>query len=1546
MKESLGLGIDYLGGLSTHLRDLLGYATLAHELIQNADDVEQATWLSFDVRDDALIVENNAPFSECDQVDDLMCAWEGKKCDFHRFRTTASGDKRNADGTTGAFGIGFIAVYQVTDRPELHSRRRHWTIAPDSAEAERITQRRGEERAGTWFRFPWATDPNSTVRKGLRLQAVKTGEVAEALLLELSTALPRAMLFLRRLERISLLRNGKKVKVLERLTEQDAAGRVKTVIISDNGSETLWHLFHGEFVQDAARLRAQYSAIETKRVSDVTVAVSQDATSADGLFAAFLPTQQPTGFAAHINADFYPSSDRKRILFDAKYETEWNEAAVRAAARTLTAALPQFPELLGAKATWAMISDWDKLNRDVADRRQPAAFGAFWKEVAPHLSKTRLLETTVGRPVLPSEALLLLQPTEEENTPVLEAIGVSLVHPDLRPFMNILRSAEVGVALLDASGLARALAPAAGTEAVAYDEAASWLRDKEMVAALGRELLVLCSRNPGNGVAELAGCAIALATGGEQFERPDQLLQADHDTESVFRAVTGQFADRVNVPGVMQLVPVLDVAAAIGVLEAVPAARFVDLRAEAPDRLAGIIRWFAQRQADLSAEPDLQERLGALPIWPTGETVLPLTELAVPGSFNDPLRLTHVVDMELLAGLGDFLRFLGATELTVATYASDFVPRAFAAGDAVGAEDRRALVRLLAEHAGQLVDQRETLAQLAGLQLVECTDGTFKEAKSVYFNTPTVASTLGKRAAVAKSWQSENAAVKAFLGVLGVRGEPRPQDIVQRIEALVSATPSPTPSVRSTIQGVVKYIGAGWAERKEEWQANLAVLRSMAWLPAKGNQEGWFKPADLFTEFQAYLFRSQGRFVDLDQAVQQSVAAFLEDLGVRPVPPCSLVVKHLLHCARQSEEVSPQVYVYLNQQAKEKEPAINALLAERCLLVAGANYVRPDEVYWEPHPFGHYRHTLGESFRACGALLTALKVKQAPDAEDALKVLREISQEYGARNRALDGDTQAIVLRCWQLLEGLSDDKLGKLAAEKVVPNQDGILYPPQNLYFEDRPLLAAKFGQFLRSNVVPKAQGAWRAMQAAGVQLLSDAVQVELVQLDGAQPAGAEMQLLRGRLRQVRRVLEAFSEDGEDQGGSAKLAHVTLEEAKHLLTRHVLKAFDRVEAGPTEASSVYFDAERSTLYFVRKENRPPWPAIARELVYAIVQEAEAGLIATGLNGVFGAATTAEADAVLDELGYAPLKGEVAPAAQVAVAEMGGATEEAWSVVPADQGQEEQAKAPEGGAHREADNEPREQSGAWESDDADSSDTEQDEEFDQDYDPDDDQVDDDTHASGAERENSPSDHTGDGSGAEARGRRGRTRGTGARSRGAAEASRQAAGRQGGKGQQGPRPSEPSRGREFISYVAAHPDEERDPDYLDHDARMALEDHAIELILSLDKRLERTPRNTEGFDLVEKGDGQPTRWVEVKAMKGSMDDRAVGMSAAQFRNALLHGEDYWLYIVEYAGDPEKARLVRIQDPAGRAKYFTFDKGWRSIAAPDLAAPRGNVNAVGP
>ena len=138
-------------------------------------------------------------------------------------------------------------------------------------------------------------------------------------------------------------------------------------------------------------------------------------------------------------------------------------------------------------------------------------------------------------------------------------------------------------------------------------------------------------------------------------------------------------------------------------------------------------------------------------------------------------------------------------------------------------------------------------------------------------------------------------------------------------------------------------------------------------------------------------------------------------------------------------------------------------------------------------------------------------------------------------------------------------------------------------------------------------------------------------------------------------------------------------------------------------------------------------------------------------------------------------------------------------------------------------------------------------------------------------------------------------------------------------------------REFRSYVAAGRTSESADGSVEQERKMAVEAKAIEHIRKIEPTWEQTEPGNEGFDLYQtNADGEIVKWCEVKSLSGAWGDRPVTMSHTQFELAQEKGDAYWLYVVEHAGDPERIWLLRIQDPAGQARTFTFDQGWAEVA----------------
>ena len=107
-------------------------------------------------------------------------------------------------------------------------------------------------------------------------------------------------------------------------------------------------------------------------------------------------------------------------------------------------------------------------------------------------------------------------------------------------------------------------------------------------------------------------------------------------------------------------------------------------------------------------------------------------------------------------------------------------------------------------------------------------------------------------------------------------------------------------------------------------------------------------------------------------------------------------------------------------------------------------------------------------------------------------------------------------------------------------------------------------------------------------------------------------------------------------------------------------------------------------------------------------------------------------------------------------------------------------------------------------------------------------------------------------------------------------------------------TDPKTGRRaFISYLATDHLDEADEDVSDSETqkeRMRVEAIAIDYILTPEPDLQRTPPGNAGFDLFGINDEQqPNRWIEVKAMVGTLSDHPVGMSRRQFLEAPKTGD---------------------------------------------------------
>jgi hypothetical protein len=110
-------------------------------------------------------------------------------------------------------------------------------------------------------------------------------------------------------------------------------------------------------------------------------------------------------------------------------------------------------------------------------------------------------------------------------------------------------------------------------------------------------------------------------------------------------------------------------------------------------------------------------------------------------------------------------------------------------------------------------------------------------------------------------------------------------------------------------------------------------------------------------------------------------------------------------------------------------------------------------------------------------------------------------------------------------------------------------------------------------------------------------------------------------------------------------------------------------------------------------------------------------------------------------------------------------------------------------------------------------------------------------------------------------------------------------------------------------------------------------------------VERMPHNNPGYDILSVGAGTgDIRFIEVKGMSGEWSAAGVPLSARQFALAWRERERYWLYVVEFAQDPDRRRVTRLQDPVGKIMQYRVDSGWRALAS--ISGTESSIADAGP
>ncbi len=307
-------GLNFLGTIRTSLQGLLGFTTVLNELIQNAEDAG-ATEFHADICDDALWIGNNSVFED-----------EHLKA----IKDINSGSKSNDSEKIGTFGVGFVSVYQYADIATLICHKEVTEFSPLEQEISFPPFSNDLARWDTTFKLPWAFT-NSQLREKLKISPVRR-EQLQKFLEEAQETLEETVLFLRKLEKIRLYRNRKlilEVKIKRQLISSEHEKLI--VWVNDTSQE-----YDKRTMQIVEKAQAWLKKDGKQRRTEVALIRPMEIPEGfSGRLFAHLPTQTKSGMPFHINGDFYPTPDRKSIVWDGEDIAEWNRFVLDTIAENL-----------------------------------------------------------------------------------------------------------------------------------------------------------------------------------------------------------------------------------------------------------------------------------------------------------------------------------------------------------------------------------------------------------------------------------------------------------------------------------------------------------------------------------------------------------------------------------------------------------------------------------------------------------------------------------------------------------------------------------------------------------------------------------------------------------------------------------------------------------------------------------------------------------------------------------------------------------------------------------------------------------------------------------------------------------------------------------------------------------------------------------------------------------------------------------------------------------------------------------------------------------
>jgi Domain of unknown function (DUF3883) len=867
-------------------------------------------------------------------------------------------------------------------------------------------------------------------------------------------------------------------------------------------------------------------------------------------------------------------------------------------------------------------------------------------------------------------------------------------------------------------------------------------------------------------------------------------------------------------------------------------------------------------------------------------------------------------------------------------------------------------------------DQDSLLSALRSATLVVSSNNVLSECRRLYIpNNKTIRDVLGDLAVTPShdlyghNWDRWF----PFFDRLGICKTPRPQDLACHMDRLKKifetkeeSGPPPTSDALTAAEqqlvSVLQHIVQNWSSLREG-QINLSdgttilfrdFLRTRTWCPPLRGDKNLkhllialeppvrlFQPTQLYPPILGHLVASLNHLLPIDQrdSIPDAIREIVPEVVTPPVATVTAHFSNLLTALNTNGSTDPKaiktplqrIYSYLGQlEAPDSVTVKTAFAMRNCIYVGAENSFRkPKDTFRESVSFATpwwSQAYFGTSEIEAG--LTVLGRKDKPDVADLCRLTCEIRQ---STTEQLSEKEEAQFIRILVRIEELLPDQ--DPLPDLCLLDRDGCAVPPRELFFHDATwldeqladspvhlhhpqlplkLLARLKLRRLSDHIITEPEGVWTGSQ--NPEFLARCKTIEALLKTSEFLTGLRRILSRSSIATNDLDLDWVSAIHVSAVKSLQCSHQVLDEGKKVLlaTSEELYFHPPPESG--DHTLTLSEAGVDVLY----------EQVAGALQHWIGAEDLQDL--SPLTKILQCAPD-RIESILDKLRVRRFDDNQATTEEEKRSDEGRSTffdDNGPEKSP--EGSEEAKKQPGGDGNQQSQPGGQPQGGQSQQQ---------------------------TGGSGksGEQTGSQSQQTG-GSGRQGGGQ------------GAGGGSPRSGQRRSGRRTTGAARTEQKPKGRLLSYAATEAQRqraEREEDNADDELRPNREigDWAVHWVLQYERSQGRNPdpsnhiQNKPGFDVLcsAKALQQPRpRYIEVKGIDGDWDVNGVPLYPAQMDFARQHGDDFWLYVVEHAREPDKIKIHTIQNPAQKITQHRFDSGWKTVAAPPNTF-KPNVPRVG-